>query len=347
MLRDLASHDWYHAVTLSERIESLRAFQRGQVGVAPGINHLARQRMERWSFRYPHTRDGYLAQCLLAHGISTETFLHILGEPIEAVRRRLPTTPRWLWRLRRAFASARSGSPSLSTQVPPGHEAMLFLHVIDPLIRRARRRLHNGLKALAQGHPPSCFALETIEDVLAANLPRRLVEILAPTLVLELHVARHQGSLTGETAAERFQSFAARLQQPSTALAILREYPVLARHVLACLDHWVAYSLEFIGHLCADWQEIRATFCPVEAPGALVSLDDSKGDKHCRGRSVLIARFSSGWQVVYKPKALALGAHFQELVAWLNERGADPPLATLKILDRGKYGWAEYVSARS
>lgn len=347
MLRELESSDWYHAVTLPERIESLHASQSGQVSIEPDTEHLARQRMECWSLRYPHTRDGYLARCLLAHGISQETFLYILGEPIEAVRRRFPTAPQWLWRLRRAFASARSGSPSPSQKVPPGHEALLFLHVIDPLIRQARRRLHNGLKALAQGNPPSFFALEAIEDVLAANLPRHLVEILAPTLVLELHVARLQGSLTGETPEERFQSFVARLQQPSTALAILHEYPVLARHVLACLDNWVAYSLEFIGHLCADWQEIRATFCPAEDPGALVSLEDSKGDKHCRGRSILIATFSSGFQVVYKPKALALGVHFQELLAWLNERGANPPLGTLKILDRDSYGWAEYVSPRS
>src|SRR5262249_31989010 len=37
--------------------------------------------------------------------------------------------------------------------------------------------------------------------------------------------------------------------------------------------------------------------------------------------------------------------HFQELLTWLNERGTHPPFRTLKVLDRGTYGWVEFVAA--
>jgi type 2 lantibiotic biosynthesis protein LanM len=36
-------------------------------------------------------------------------------------------------------------------------------------------------------------------------------------------------------------------------------------------------------------------------------------------------------------------AHFQELVTWVNERGARPALRPLTVLDRGSYGWTEFA----
>lgn len=59
----------------------------------------------------------------------------------------------------------------------------------------------------------------------------------------------------------------------------------------------------------------------------------------------MIARFSSGFKVVYKPKSLAVDVHFQELLTWLNDQGYHAPFRRLKILDRGAYGWVEFVPA--
>ena len=59
------------------------------------------------------------------------------------------------------------------------------------------------------------------------------------------------------------------------------------------------------------------------------------GDRHRRGRSVLLLRFGSGMQLLYKPKPQAVDVHFQELLTWLNERGAEPRLHPLKLIDRG------------
>jgi type 2 lantibiotic biosynthesis protein LanM len=59
----------------------------------------------------------------------------------------------------------------------------------------------------------------------------------------------------------------------------------------------------------------------------------------------LIARFESGLQVVYKPRSLAVDVHFQELLAWLNQRGSHLPFRTLRVLDRGTHGWVEFVEA--
>jgi class II lanthipeptide synthase len=134
-----------------------------------------------------------------------------------------------------------------------------------------------------------------IEDVLYANLLGQLLMKLSRTLVLEFNIARLQGSLKGDTPEERFQCFVERLRQRETALAIFAEYPVLARQLIICIDNWVHFSLEFLHHLCADWEAMRATFSPEEDPGFLVALDGGAGDSHRGGRSVMIAKFSSGF----------------------------------------------------
>ncbi|WP_278562838.1 DUF4135 domain-containing protein [Fischerella thermalis] len=53
------------------------------------------------------------------------------------------------------------------------------------------------------------------------------------------------------------------------------------------------------------------------------------GDSHHGGKSVFILEFESGWQLVYKPRSLAVDGHFQELLLWLNQQGTHPPFKTV------------------
>ena len=62
-------------------------------------------------------------------------------------------------------------------------------------------------------------------------------------------------------------------------------------------------------------------------PGPLVEVQGGAGDTHRNGRSVMILTFSNGARIVYKPRSLAVEAHFQQLLGWLNEHGAEPILS--------------------
>jgi type 2 lantibiotic biosynthesis protein LanM len=225
-------------------------------------------------------------------------------------------------------------------------EAVGLLGAIEPLISQARDRFYKGAQGLIQGQADLPFDPGTVETLLLEKLPGSLLAMLSRTLVLELNVARLQGLLQGNTAEERFRSFIQRICKRETSLALLQEYPVLARQLVTRLDHWVNFSLEFLRHLCADWAAIRITFSPEDDPGVLVWVNGNMGDSHRDGRSVLIAGFSSGFRVVYKPRSMTLDLHFQELLTWLNDRGDHPSFRTLKILDRGYYGWIEFVVAQ-
>ncbi len=79
-------------------------------------------------------------------------------------------------------------------------------------------------------------------------------------------------------------------------------------------------------------------------PGLLLSLEESGvGNLHRGGHSVIILHFQANQQLVYKPKSLAVDLHFQELLEWLNDRSTLPSFRTLTILDKGIYGWTEFV----
>jgi len=336
---------WYQAVTLIERLALWRAGR----GTAPNGEEntlLARRRLENWRVQPPFTTDAHFARRLDLDGMGEEEFIHLLGEPIEAIRDRFHTPPAWLTELIEAFS--RPASPeSDALRTTWRDQEIFFLEVIEPLIHQGRECLHRGVQEQIQTRSELPFDPHTVEDLLFANLPERLSGMLSRTLVLELNVARLEGVLCGDTPEERFQSFSDRLRQPEIALALLQEYPILARQLLTRINHWVAFSLEFLEHLITDWEAIRTAFSPEKDPGLLAGVKGGMSDSHRGGRSVLIAEFSSGIRVVYKPRSLALDLHFQDLLIWVNERGDHPPFRTLKIIDRGAHGWVEFVSPQS
>lgn len=225
-----------------------------------------------------------------------------------------------------------------------GHGLTNCLIAIGPWIDAARKRVRQGALDLARSYPDVPFDPEAIEEFMALNLAEPLLGTMTRVLVLELNVARLEGLLTGETPQERFACFLKRLQQQEIAGKLFNEYPVMVDQIIRRLDRWSTFSLEFLRHLCIDWKSVRELL-PAEDPGMLAGVRAGAGDTHRNGRSVIIARFTSGTRIVYKPRSLAVDTHFQQLLECLNSRGARPQFRLFKVLDRGDHGWSEYVDA--
>jgi type 2 lantibiotic biosynthesis protein LanM len=229
-----------------------------------------------------------------------------------------------------------------------------FLELVRPQIEAARRGLADDLAALAGAAEIPLpftvlpFTAESALRLVSEALPYRLLPLLARTLVLELHVARLQELLPGESSEERFAAFIARLCDPGVAAALLAEYPVLARQVSLDLETFREATAEVLSHLAADWPAIVERFFGGCDPGPLTALDGGAGDRHRRGRSVRLLTFASGARLVYKPRSLKVEADFQELLAWVNataEAPDEPTFRTLSVLDRGGHGWMEFAAA--
>jgi len=336
--RIAAEPTWYRALPLAER-----SALPPPAGKAPDDPDLAARRGARWRAQSPFQDPDLFARRLAADGLDEETFLFLLGETAEGLAARAGAPP-WLLDLEAAFR--HPVSPDAVPQASP--QDAEFLAAVTPLVAHACDRLRRGAEALAAGssggqtEPP--FDPARIVELFFPLLLFPINLIIGRTLTVELHIARQEGRLTGETPEERFRGFLSALGEPAACLDLLRRYPVLAQQVSVCLRQWSDFALETLGHLAADWEDLGALFFPETAPGRLCGVDGGAGDRHRDGRCVLVMRFESGLRLVYKPKPLAVDIHFQELLGWLNDRGLEPPLRRLRVLDRGPYGWEEFAA---
>src|SRR5690606_3896047 len=111
-----------------------------------------------------------------------------------------------------------------------------FLVLVAPLLAWANDQLRHGLDAAIPPNATRPFALAIAQQALHEALTMQLAPLLERTLVLEMHVARLQNLLTGETPAARFAAFLERVQDRTVALALLEEYPVLARQLVTKIE---------------------------------------------------------------------------------------------------------------
>ncbi len=233
-----------------------------------------------------------------------------------------------------------------STALPPiGDEELRsgpLLVVAAPLVQPAYARLRAKLAELSARGTPR-FHPDRIAADFYRTLRPRLALILARSLVLELQVARLQKQLVGDTAEERFQSFVQHLEQKSTQREFFAEYSVAARRTIELLKRWVDFALELILHLQQDAALIQARLAGGRELGDLTGVKTDLGDPHREGRSVSELTFSSGMRVIYKPRSLAAEQTFQQVLSWANERGFEPPLRVIEVIDRGSHGWVEFV----
>ncbi len=127
-----------------------------------------------------------------------------------------------------------------------------MLEVFAPFVTDAQARLAAEAAEIAAGYEDLPFAPESAHVLLCGSLLSRILTSVGRVLTLELHVARMQGVLEGETPADRFGSFVGRLRQPEHLEALLRDYPVLARMLVRQADQWVETSAELLRRLRDD-----------------------------------------------------------------------------------------------
>ncbi|MFJ6440148.1 type 2 lanthipeptide synthetase LanM [Streptomyces sp. NPDC091649] len=287
--------------------------------------------------------------------------------------------PGWAAFAREAVASAPR-DVVVADRAYPGLSG--FGPVVAPFVEAAAGRLGNALAEdgpAVNGHPVGApvagasavhgaavnghAAADGGSAVLAdfrRQLTRRLSRIAARTLVTELHEARRLGRLSGEGPTERFRDFVRLTARRDGLARLVTAYPVLARLLAtACLNAGDAFA-EMAARLAAD----RHLLAPAgvlgddragssdgvlgagTGPGRLTGVEAGAGDSHRGGRSVMLLRFADGSRLVYKPRPLAAHRHFNSLAEWLGSLPDAPDLRVLRVLDRGDYGWAEFVEER-
>lgn len=232
--------------------------------------------------------------------------------------------PRWAADAEQALAGAVAARP-VPTRFPGWREG--YAEAVRPLVEWAT--------AQVPAHPGN--------RSFAARLQTDLVDLVARTLTLELHQQRVAGTLVGADGHERFADFIRWVSRPGGFTAVLERYPVLARLLLQAARFAAEAYAETLARFAADRAAIADHFLGGADPGDPVAVHSQLGDRHRCGRSVSVLQFAGGQRVVYKPRSLATCDGFGALVRWLNERVPALDLRAVRSLERGDYGWQEYV----
>lgn len=187
--------------------------------------------------------------------------------------------------------------------------------------------------------PSVCVgALAPLRDALSAQLQL----LVRRVLILEINIARLEGTLQGDTPQERYETFCRSLKTTTRRAEIFALYPVLARLCVDVCKRWITASSEFLLRLHRDHQRLQQIF-GMDDLGTLNHAEVADSDSHDGGRSVIIAVFDGDRRVVYKPRPMAVAKQMQQFIEWANRKGVRPELDTLKVIDCGEYGWIEYV----
>jgi type 2 lantibiotic biosynthesis protein LanM len=340
---------WYRAVTLAERLPG--RLPGASNGVSERSTPRDDERLEHtiryWKAQPPFDRSDHFQERLCLEHLTEDALRQLIAEPLCDLRSRLGSVPGWVT----AIETALSSRPAFEfhdflTERLKRNPTVGFLDVVAPFINLGLRQLEAGAVALSQRLIECPFEPASVGGMLFPELARALLAIVSRTLVLELNVARLEGTLIGSTPEERFASFLTQLRDPARLRVLLEEYPVLARLVAEQTRRWVAVGLELLERASIDCHALERSFAGTGPLGSLTAIAGGLGDPHAGGRSVAILTFSSGTRIVYKPKLLAVDAHFQDLLRWLTAEGCSPGFRTLTILDRGSYGWVEFVVPR-
>lgn len=304
----------------------------------------AARRLCHWRDRPPFADQEWWNSRLSAAGITESQLLALLSETDDTLAWRFPE-PEWAAELAdtmSATASAAGASEPDITREP----TLAFAVFVRPCLEAARTRLTARLRNMTAACDVAPFDPGQLAGQLHEALSAALTGMVIRTLVLELNLARASGALSGSTGGERFADFTRSLRQPGRRLELLARYPVLARQLALEPRSWLSGCERFAAHLIADQDRIEAVFNAGRRAGTVTAVKPGLGDRHRGGATVMLVRWSSGLQLVYKPRPASVDVHFQDLVAWLNDAGFTHPLRTARCLDAGDHGWMEFVQAR-
>jgi type 2 lantibiotic biosynthesis protein LanM len=340
---------WYAAIYLDERIEQFRTHD-----LPPSFSTKERSRAEKflqkWKVQTPFNHSDFFMQRLSIIGVSESELLDLLSYSSESLRDQFnDCPPAWLVKLERAFADADEDAGWISNHYDLNKDpAACFLYIAAPLIQDAYREVTAAVDALAQRYGEVVFEKETAVSLLLRRMVNNLLTIISRVLVMEMRLTNMQGMLKGESSKARFSYFIEQLSNKSFALDLLRMYPVMARHIVTHIQFWVEAHLEFLERLCVDAALLHTTFAvDNQSLGQFTGLQTELGDRHRNGRTVMIATFSSGIKIVYKPKSLTIDARFQQILNWFNAANPSLPLIQSTVIDRGAYGWVEFAKTKS
>lgn len=301
----------------------------------------ANAKLEWWSQELLYVRGQILGWRAAEFDIDTQKVIQLIGLSDEDLAAIAPPSMPW-WSDLAEICELLSKGPDEKAWNLVGGAKVISLSW--PWLAWAVAQLKAQLEDL-RGAIEGVIDLESAVDLFLPALRQRFIEIMTRTFSLEINIARLKGELKGTTEKERFDEFCMQLGHPARAIPLLEEYPVLARLLTEEADRWARNAGEFVRRLVQDLPELKAKLFAHDHAGKVARINLGQGDYHNGGKCVCIVEFENNSKVVYKPRSLKGDVLFHDLLEGLSANSSWLPFKRPKIVDRGEYGWYEFIES--
>lgn len=186
------------------------------------------------------------------------------------------------------------------------------------------------------------FSEETRNNILEqflSELCDELMQVSIRTLIVEIRALSLNGILEGTDRNERYDYYIQMLEENEYRKALRNKYPELWSYLIKRIEYKALLWKECIQRLNNDAAKIKNNF-GIEID-KLKNIKMSSGDTHCRGKHVMILEFENN-HLIYKPHNMETDILLANVFKIINSTG-NTNLKCMKTVDRGEYGWQEYV----
>lgn len=217
---------------------------------------------------------------------------------------------------------------------PPGTP---FREVLQPVISHEKERFGDLLDRFS----PMIEREAVIRDV-SNTLINRLSDVILQSIILQMHILKVQGRLKGQTPEDRYNDFVSSEAGDWQKFERFLAHSKTRQLVKTTTNQFFSFCHELLGNFVLDKPVISSSFDAEAKKVAHISLD--LGDIHRLGRSVSCIEFETGVKVIYKPRSLAIDLHYKQLLLWVASQGLECSPYRIRIANRDKHGWVEYIS---
>lgn len=179
---------------------------------------------------------------------------------------------------------------------------------------------------------------------LRAGLTSALSRIASRCLLTEFsNFRKHSGAtFFANTSHALYKTFIDQ-QRPSRFKQFFGKYPVLAK-ILSIVSLQAGHAIsefcdrvDFDAHFLANFLNIQSSVF------SITNIRPFLSDPHSGYRTVFIFQVNGAGWLTYKPRSLTTDIAWNKLLQWCNRR-FPKPLKLVRSIDRGQYGYAEYLS---
>lgn len=228
---------------------------------------------------------------------------------------------------------------SLNRKLEPGK--YLFSHEV-PFFEISSSIVETAFSSLTSPDPENIFSSEIL-DKLTGALIKRVGQLLTEPLLDLFNEFRAESgqksfSASSDTLHSMFQDDI--LENPAK---LFRRYPPIHQILAEFLENYWKNIANLSCRLKTDTPEIADIF---GIQGKPVELELGLSDPHNGHQAVIIIKFKCGKKLVYKPRDVRSDIVLNQIIEFASNRLEESQLNTYRVLNKGEYGWCEFIESQ-